>query len=299
MLSGILADSAGWQSINAGNVGDGVVNELKSGYDNMKSVASLITGSPKQPGGVAAGGAAAGGGGASGDGGGQPENKGSSGEKDSIKPDGLMGMTAQAAKKGMENIKSETGESPQQNMGGTGSGDEGSQDTGLQQSNQAGMGDTKDESGLGGKNNNADMGNLNNGTGGPGSNGGNTQTNQSNISQTADKNGGNTNNENQASINQTSVNQNNLNQANNNDVNATGNDSVNYGQQMSTDTAQNNTIAQGLGDVSAQQNNVSSMANGLNVDQANMATGNIPNVGGGLNLDTVKTPPNIINYGNK
>ena len=48
MISGILADSAGYQSISAGNIGDTVVSDIKAGYSNAKGVANFIT----QPSGV-------------------------------------------------------------------------------------------------------------------------------------------------------------------------------------------------------------------------------------------------------
>ena len=44
MLSGILADSAGYQSMSASNIGDGVVGEIKSGYKNAKGFANFLTG---------------------------------------------------------------------------------------------------------------------------------------------------------------------------------------------------------------------------------------------------------------
>lgn len=44
MLSGILADSAGYQSMSAANIGDGVVGEIKSGYKNAKGFANFLTG---------------------------------------------------------------------------------------------------------------------------------------------------------------------------------------------------------------------------------------------------------------
>jgi hypothetical protein len=44
MLSSILADSAGYQSMSAANIGDGVVGEIKSGYKNAKGFANFLTG---------------------------------------------------------------------------------------------------------------------------------------------------------------------------------------------------------------------------------------------------------------
>ena len=44
MISGILADSAGYQSMTAGNIGDSVVSDIKAGYGNAKGVANFITG---------------------------------------------------------------------------------------------------------------------------------------------------------------------------------------------------------------------------------------------------------------
>ena len=44
MISGILADSAGYQSMSASNIGDNVVSDLKAGYGNAKGVADFITG---------------------------------------------------------------------------------------------------------------------------------------------------------------------------------------------------------------------------------------------------------------
>ena len=48
MISGILADSAGYQSMSASNVGDSVVGDIKSGYANAKGVANFITGKDKK-----------------------------------------------------------------------------------------------------------------------------------------------------------------------------------------------------------------------------------------------------------
>ena len=48
MISGILADSAGYQSISAGNIGDTVVSDIKAGYSNAKGVANFITGKDKK-----------------------------------------------------------------------------------------------------------------------------------------------------------------------------------------------------------------------------------------------------------
>ena len=44
MISGILADSAGYQSMTASNIGDSVVSDIKAGYANAKGVANFITG---------------------------------------------------------------------------------------------------------------------------------------------------------------------------------------------------------------------------------------------------------------
>ena len=48
MISGILADSAGYQAMSAGNVGDSVVGDIKAGYANAKGVANFITGKDKK-----------------------------------------------------------------------------------------------------------------------------------------------------------------------------------------------------------------------------------------------------------
>ena len=48
MISGILADSAGYQSMSASNIGDNVVSDLKAGYGNAKGVADFITGKKKK-----------------------------------------------------------------------------------------------------------------------------------------------------------------------------------------------------------------------------------------------------------
>ena len=48
MISGILADSAGYQSMSASNVGDSVVGDIKAGYSNAKGVANFITGKDKK-----------------------------------------------------------------------------------------------------------------------------------------------------------------------------------------------------------------------------------------------------------
>ena len=48
MISGILADSAGYQSMSASNVGDSVVGDIKAGYTNAKGVANFITGKDKK-----------------------------------------------------------------------------------------------------------------------------------------------------------------------------------------------------------------------------------------------------------
>ena len=84
MLSGILADSAGWQSINAGNVGDNVVGEMKAGFDNLKGVGKLIFGDPKEEE--------------------KPKNQADAGEKEGVKPDGALGMGKQTAQKSLKNM---------------------------------------------------------------------------------------------------------------------------------------------------------------------------------------------------
>lgn len=79
MLSGILSDSAGMASSRASNIGDSVVDEIKSGYGNIKSVVDTVTGKKDKD--------------KEGDkkkedSGNKPENKAGTGEKDSGKSNG-------------------------------------------------------------------------------------------------------------------------------------------------------------------------------------------------------------------
>ena len=81
MISGILADSAGWQAINAGNVGDGVRNDVESFGRTVNGLSSKLFGKDKKDGGQNGQNGQDGGQGA-GSGGGMPQNKSSVGEKE-------------------------------------------------------------------------------------------------------------------------------------------------------------------------------------------------------------------------
>lgn len=74
MISGILADSAGWQSINAGNVGDGVRNDVESFGRTVGGLGEKLLGKGKNAGGQGGGQEA---------GGDSQKNNSSVGEKDS------------------------------------------------------------------------------------------------------------------------------------------------------------------------------------------------------------------------
>ncbi|MBR0306669.1 MAG: hypothetical protein IIX07_07655 [Lachnospiraceae bacterium] len=76
MISGILADSAGWQAINAGNVGDGVRNDVETFGRTVGGLKDKIFGKGQQSGGGQSGGQGADSGGA------MPQNKSSVGDRD-------------------------------------------------------------------------------------------------------------------------------------------------------------------------------------------------------------------------